>query len=204
MISRAWKSSLFKQNGRWTYEPLNSRPCHLGIDINLEYLAYAVVDNLGCPVALGYAWLTKDDVGYVAAREAFIAITSNPDLHYRFWFKSVTVEEVPFMSQNRKTAFKMNRIAASAIMGVPNMVDLSAFYSVTASQWQNKLVGRSKGLEKDEVRDFCNDRWPNLPQIPNAWEKEVTRGPRRGEVDYKVNDIYDALCIAEHRRLELQ
>ncbi len=97
---------------------------------------------------------------------------------------------------NAKTANKINDIGTAVAMGMKSSAG-GHLIKLLNIHWMSKTVGRMKGTTKDDIRDWCHGEWENLPQIPNLWEKVISRGPRKGQREYGVNDAYDALCIAK-------
>ena len=189
------------------YHPFGNPPFFMGLDVSTKFIAFGVINSDDELVGWGWNEL-KTKYDYSAAADAARWLKSVLEfqeiLPYGYTPKTyarIAIEEVPFMGQNRKTAHQMNRVISASAASLANIFGSECVVPVNNVQWMPKVIGYRKGVTKDDIRKWCHERWTSLDPIPSKWTKTISRGPRKGVVEEGINDVYDALAIAEWARL---
>ncbi len=192
----------WQDNQHWLSPGKCIIPYHVGFDLSRKRVAIGVVDSEGNIV--GYSWYGIISYGLdTDCAEQAMRFVHSQFTQYgpfgsldRIWkFGSFTVETIPFHSKNLKTAQQINTVAYSVGATIASHFPYEMVNYANNWAWK-KSVLRDSSVDKMQIRQWCHYRWPTLPEIPHINEHEITRGPRKGQVDFEVNDCYDALCIA--------
>lgn len=167
-------------------------PYYLGIDVDRSNFSYGIVDHAGKATAYGWLNLEHLDNDWKKVQYVFrqIKVKFREELmRNNYSYRILLMEYIPGSQSGQRGAQAAYAIGVSGMVAIDDVVIAWDISAVVNRSWMSKTVGLNgrKNPSKDQIRDWCHQKWDYLPEIPDH--------PK------KINDCYDSLCIAEAARL---
>lgn len=174
-----------------------------GWDIDTNRISWGIVDKKENPVSYGWCDLERisglsnvlDASNYVM----FDWIQKYPNL------KMSIVEIIsPFQKggHQARVADEINRVGTAVILGLLSKYTTHEIDYKPPRTWMSKTVGlrNKRNPTKEQIAEWCHDKWPQLDPIEPRDSHVITRGPRKGQEDIRLNDCYDTLGVAVYSK----